>query len=673
MDKIQLAQNLINSLLNETRKSAIAPRQLASIYQHILDIVSVDDEARNQAVKDAQTAASGAQQTLQQMQTITLQAAEDFGTIPVQSARNNKSVVDDEAKDKIKQVLEALKKNKSVVGSLFVDSLQTLKIMNASLGSKYNDTDRVSDDTITFEAAKTDCTNSNIRFLFVRVFLTISKKTGNMIYDSSQLRKIDIPITEDWKVDVKNLVYMKDLNPLLTMKGMHGSYLSFDFNFNSNTLTDDDYQFFVNPFDIAEFTVLRDELEQAAMEFVTYNVVMDISENETVMFPCVFRRKQIDDEFDITGEGIFTRNDKSIWRIYINTTLSNGEVEVEFRKLSENNIFNIVNVESSGTLHQLKLDKPASLLKPSSVVQGQFTEGVYMSVSVMNTTRFDGDENIYMLGMMDLSGDLFYVRGYIADDMLYVDFQDVPKKLEFSPSDFAVAGSRIAIQNDTKRRVFIDLWKTKCGSHGGYNEKMQLFELNGLTDITYDEALKIYQFDTTSLALRLSTNQSTNWNNRWQLCDISLRTVIPAKSRMVGCALAGSYKAKIDIWKFGEYEYISNAEDIGGVNHFPDVQKILNVIAPSSNEAARSIFKSNNRLTDMKLLINATITEVDLSDNPLLTLESYRWMVDNTKNASAVTVSVPADIYSKMTGGSEDWVALASDAAAKKISFATAG
>lgn len=42
-------------------------------------------------------------------------------------------------------------------------------------------------------------------------------------------------------------------------------------------------------------------------------------------------------------------------------------------------------------------------------------------------------------------------------------------------------------------QVFIDQWNTACGIWGRYNEETGYFELNGLTDITYGEAVMIYE------------------------------------------------------------------------------------------------------------------------------------------------------------------------------------
>ena len=52
MSQVSLAQAMISSLLNESRHNAISPGQLAGIYQVLLDLFSLDEKARNQAIAD---------------------------------------------------------------------------------------------------------------------------------------------------------------------------------------------------------------------------------------------------------------------------------------------------------------------------------------------------------------------------------------------------------------------------------------------------------------------------------------------------------------------------------------------------------------------------------------------------------------------------------------------
>lgn len=64
---------------------------------------------------------------------------------------------------------------------------------------------------------------------------------------------------------------------------------------------------------------------------------------------------------------------------------------------------------------------------------------------------------------------------------------------------------------------------------------------------------------------------------------------------------------------------------------------------------------------------------VDLKGCPLLTLESFQYLVENATNTSAITVTVHADVYAKLTDPQQaDWYAVNTAAQGKQISFATA-
>lgn len=64
---------------------------------------------------------------------------------------------------------------------------------------------------------------------------------------------------------------------------------------------------------------------------------------------------------------------------------------------------------------------------------------------------------------------------------------------------------------------------------------------------------------------------------------------------------------------------------------------------------------------------------VNLKDSPLLTLESFQYLVENATNTSAITVTVHADVYAKLTDPQQaDWYAVNTAAQGKQISFAVA-
>lgn len=59
-----------------------------------------------------------------------------------------------------------------------------------------------------------------------------------------------------------------------------------------------------------------------------------------------------------------------------------------------------------------------------------------------------------------------------------------------TPGNFPDVG--VYTREQLKMDLFIDLWNSCAESDGRYNEATGYFELNGLTDITYEEALAIY-------------------------------------------------------------------------------------------------------------------------------------------------------------------------------------
>lgn len=65
--------------------------------------------------------------------------------------------------------------------------------------------------------------------------------------------------------------------------------------------------------------------------------------------------------------------------------------------------------------------------------------------------------------------------------------------------------------------------------------------------------------------------------------------------------------------------------------------------------------------------------DIVLPDSPLLTLESFQYLVENATNTSAITVTVHADVYAKLTDPQQaDWYAVNTAAQGKQISFAAA-
>ena len=78
----------------------------------------------------------------------------------------------------------------------------------------------------------------------------------------------------------------------------------------------------------------------------------------------------------------------------------------------------------------------------------------------------------------------FFTRKFLGEGETVADFMEVSQ----------TERDRLQGIRDSWVRppqVFIDQWNTACGIWGRYNEETGYFELNGLTDITYEQALSI--------------------------------------------------------------------------------------------------------------------------------------------------------------------------------------
>lgn len=106
---------------------------------------------------------------------------------------------------------------------------------------------------------------------------------------------------------------------------------------------------------------------------------------------------------------------------------------------------------------------------------------------------------------------------------------------------------------------------------------------------------------------------------------------------------------------------------------FYGCQQLVTIIGGITfeNTANNLAFISCKSLQDVQF--NMLRYNVDLRDSPLLTLESFQYLIENATNTSAITVTVHADVYAKLTDPQQaEWYAVNTAAQGKQISFAAA-
>ncbi|MCM1068250.1 MAG: hypothetical protein NC418_11825 [Muribaculaceae bacterium] len=223
----------------------------------------------------------------------------------------------------------------------------------------------------------------------------------------------------------------------------------------------------------------------------------------------------------------------------------------------------------------------------------------------------------------------------------------------------------LSVTDAAKRSLLIDLWNDASGDFGRYNAETGFFELNGLTDITYEEAIAIYNLYDGGRNIRLTNRFSFE----------SVRTLLPIKTwrdlDAVSLATAFYNSPKLEAVRFVGSSY-SNINDLwlafGGCKNLKVIYGILSVFNAPQNKM--SGFVNCNALETVQ--IRDLKFSISFADSPLLSLASLQYLIDNAINTTAITVTVHPDVYAKLTDESNaEWNAVLTAAIDKNISFTT--
>ena len=213
-----------------------------------------------------------------------------------------------------------------------------------------------------------------------------------------------------------------------------------------------------------------------------------------------------------------------------------------------------------------------------------------------------------------------------------------------------------------KEQLFIDLWNSACGSNGKYNTETGYYELNGLTDITYDEALEIYNNSANPYMKKVSVTQRTNlvrcFDGFWYALNI-------------GQIAYGALKLK-------RFHMPSYNVTLASAAFYSCVA--LETIINTFTLQGESLHMFENCENLQNIHVNTAIS-LSFSDSPLITYDSLNFIVENSTPTKAIVITLHPTTYSYLTGKTapttqvggttEEWQALVTAATAKKISFAT--
>ena len=255
-------------------------------------------------------------------------------------------------------------------------------------------------------------------------------------------------------------------------------------------------------------------------------------------------------------------------------------------------------------------------------------------------------------------------------------------------ADLALRDDVLSLTDMAKKRLFIDLWNECAVDFGRYNEETGYFELNGITDLTWDDAKMIFMLSAYS--------EYPYYSNRGTYFKFSdkghFRTNLPS--------ICGGYSShtsnKISTYLCDRIEVLNVMQRIPfnrppystntmmtGCQFFDcygsyELRKVMGIIYFNTSQTAVTYGYYLPKLEEINLY-NITKNYKYLYNAPKLNYTSVKTMIEQRGGTNAITIWYHANVYNKIlgtaddaayasSGGSkEEWMALANLATSKNI------
>lgn len=249
---------------------------------------------------------------------------------------------------------------------------------------------------------------------------------------------------------------------------------------------------------------------------------------------------------------------------------------------------------------------------------------------------------------------------------------------------------------EAKKKVFIDLWNEACiyraGVHGKYNKETGFFELNGITDIGWEEAIKIYNIP--------RVRHQSGIDDYYLIYNV--RTCFPIIGQFLNignsiCRCCGfevirlldyhNYQYSIDKLDSYSEDYVtrlSNTKDFCSsyVTANGTLKKVLGKLDISKDPETVHFNSASYRVLEQIYLYGICKDfERAFSQNTVLKIDCWKYMIEYALNTNPISITVHPDIMAKLLGEGdysdgngtmEEWMALNELALSKNIQFATA-
>lgn len=204
-------------------------------------------------------------------------------------------------------------------------------------------------------------------------------------------------------------------------------------------------------------------------------------------------------------------------------------------------------------------------------------------------------------------------------------------------------------------QLFIDQWTQAAQGYGCYNENTGFFELNGLIDITYKEALTIHR------------KSGKGYLTLYGYARSNVRTLYPISTNAGAYAddykYAFTHNSQLLVIRFLSAPYYLPATAFTSTYN---IEKIYGAILVQSSTVLSNLNKLETAYI-YKLSIN-----LDIGSSDKFSLESFSYLIKYANNKSEIQITVHPQVYAKLTDeANEEWHQVLLDAVEKNIQFIT--
>ena len=189
-----------------------------------------------------------------------------------------------------------------------------------------------------------------------------------------------------------------------------------------------------------------------------------------------------------------------------------------------------------------------------------------------------------------------------------------------------------------KMALFIDLWNIAAGSYGTYNSETGFFELNGLTDITYEQALAIYV-----------AGQSWTATLNGQYIKANIRTNLPKRDSNIASGIYNSFLdcPTIEVVNL-KNAIINQTHAFNGCSKLREIIGNIYTLNGPASSFSHTVFKGCESLEIIKGVIR-TNYDIHFDDCSKLRAASINNLITQAINTSTVNIYLHADAYNRLS------------------------